>query len=87
MEILENFKTFRVKEKVGMLQPDVWVIHSNYKDTSGVLLYRVMYDSQRDVRPTGVVEHELLVKSIEDGVATLGGLKKFKKKDIDKGKK
>ncbi|MGL4425607.1 MAG: hypothetical protein ACRCZ0_08350 [Cetobacterium sp.] len=87
MHTLDNFQMFEVKEKVGMLQPDVWTVYSQYEKTGVGVIYKVMHSAQTDVRPTGIVNHSSLEEAFNGGKIVVMGLKKFKKKDLEKGKK
>lgn len=80
MEMLEEFRMFEVKEKVGMLQPDVWIVYSKY-NTKSDTVYKVMYQSQTEIRPVGIIEHSILEKAYDSGLVELLGIKKFKKKN------
>lgn len=86
MKTLENFQMFEVKEKVGMLQPDTWIVYSSY-ETKGDTVYKVMYNSQTEIRPTGIVNHSELSEAFDEDKIEIKGIKKYKKKDIEKGKK
>lgn len=86
MNTLENFQMFKVKEKVGMLQPDTWIVYSSY-ETKDDTVYKVMYDSQTEIRTVGIINHSELSEAFEEGKIEVGGIKKYKKKDIEKGKK
>ena len=86
MNTLENFQMFKVKEKVGMLQPDTWIVYSSY-ETKDDTVYKVMYDSQTEIRSVGIINHSKLSEAFEEGRIEVGGIKKYKKKDIEKGKK
>lgn len=86
MEKLQDFQMFTNKEKIGMLQPDTWIIYSVYPTLKEKAIYKVMYESQLEVRPVGIIEHSILEKAYDDGLIELLGIKKFKKKNTNKNK-
>lgn len=84
MDILQDFQMFKVNEKLGMLQPDIWIVFNSYTTKSNTF-YRVMYNSQQEIKPVGIIEHSLLEDECDK--IELLGFKKYSKKDLKESKK
>lgn len=86
MEKLQDFQMFTNKEKIGMLQPDTWIIYSSYEYKDDIV-YRIAIDGQDIFRPIAIIDGKVLHPAIESGNVTLLGLKKIKSKKVNKDKK
>lgn len=76
---IEEFQILQVKEKVGMLTPDEWVIYSEVK-TKTKHYYKVMLKATTEYKPIGVVSYSELQNAIQNGGVELKGIQKIKKK-------
>lgn len=78
MEKLQDFQMFTNKKKIGMLQPDTWIVHSSYR-YNGDIVYRIALEGQEVFRPIAIINGEILHPAMENGVITLLGFKRISK--------
>lgn len=77
---MQDYQIFKNIVKIGVLQPDEWVVISSYEYKNKVLL-RVGLNNRTELRVLGIVELELIEQGIKNGTVTLGGIRKVRKKN------
>ena len=78
--IMKDFQVFSNKEKIGILQPDEWIVISSYEHKNRTLL-RVGLNNKTELRVIGIIELELIEQGIKNNIIELKGIRKVKKKN------
>lgn len=86
MEKLKELQMFTNSEKIGMLQPDTWIVHSSY-EYNGDIVYRIALEGQEVFRPIAIIDGKIIHPAIENGVITLLGFKRVSKTKNRENKK
>lgn len=80
---MKDFQVFSNKEKIGILQPDEWVVISSY-EYKGKTFLRVGLNNKPELRVIGIVELDLLEQGLQQGTVELKTVSKGKRKKHDK---
>lgn len=78
---MQNFQVFENTEKIGVLQPDEWVVINSYDFKSKTYL-RIGLNCKTELRILGIVDLELIEQGIKNGTVILKGIRKIKKKNV-----
>lgn len=78
---MQNFQVFENTEKIGVLQPDEWVVINSYEFKSKTYL-RIGLNCKTELRILGIVDSELIEQGIKNGTVVLKGVRKVKKKNV-----
>lgn len=77
---MKDFQIFKNIEKIGILQPDEWVVISSYGYKNRTLL-RVGLNNKTELRVIGIIELDLIEQGIKNNIIELKGIRKVKKKN------
>lgn len=77
---MKDFQIFKNIEKIGVLEPDEWVVISSYTHKNRTLL-RVGLNNKTELRVIGIIELDLIEQGIKNGIVELKGMRKVKKKN------
>lgn len=77
---MKDFQIFKNIEKIGVLEPDEWVVISSYEYKNRTLL-RVGLNNKTELRVIGIIELELIEQGIKNNIIELKGIRKVKKKN------
>lgn len=77
---MKDFQVFSNKEKIGILQPDEWIVISSYEYKNRTLL-RVGLNNKTELRVIGIIELDLIEQGIKNNIIELKGIRKVKKKN------
>lgn len=77
---MNDFQIFKNIEKIGVLEPDEWVVISSYEHKNRTLL-RVGLNNKTELRVIGIIELDLIEQGIENNTIELKGIRKVKKKN------
>lgn len=73
--IFEEFSLIEVKEKIGMLKPDRWLVNSYCESKD---YYRVQLAYSDTYRPIGIIDRNELEQAIDENKAEFVGMLKLK---------
>lgn len=78
---MNDFQIFKNIEKIGVLEPDEWVVISSYEYKNRTLL-RVGLNNKTELRVIGIIELDLIEQGIKNNIVELKGIRKVKKKNV-----
>lgn len=78
---MKDFQIFKNIEKIGVLEPDEWVVISSYEYKNRTLL-RVGLNNKAELRVIGIIELDLIEQGIKNNIIELKGIRKVKKKNV-----
>lgn len=78
---MKDFQIFKNIEKIGVLEPDEWVVISSYEYKNRTLL-RVGLNNKAELRVIGIIELYLIEQGIKNNIIELKGIRKVKKKNV-----